>query len=313
VEIAMVGCITTWKRLTPGEVEVCRRYSQTSLWRSIAAALSDHLRILGCGGAVLAVLAFAGPLAAVAAYLLAIPLIIRSMRGLECLAHDASHWNWYRRSRWLNDALGNLLAAVPALSAVSAYRSTHFDHHRTFNTEADIDLIRHRAHDFAALGEAAGLRLLRGLADRYRAYWPGWWTAIRTDWRTALLFLVWHGSVLVAPLGLAFGWARALVWWTVFWLVPFLFVLPLFRMFAEAGEHDYTRSGASYELTFTNVGWFYRFVYPHNDGYHTLHHMSPSIPFFALRRAHLVLARRFPEQWAKTPLERRGLAWRAVG
>ena len=57
-------------------------------------------------------------------------------QGLECLVHEASHYNWSRHRR-LNDLAANVLAAIPVFSTVGRYRVGHFIHHRMKGAEDD--------------------------------------------------------------------------------------------------------------------------------------------------------------------------------
>jgi fatty acid desaturase len=295
----------TGRRLTADERRICKGLSETTVLKSVGTALCDHLLIIFSGGAALVVYSFAGILIGAFAALIAWPIILRSMRGLECLVHEGSHRNWYRHNGRINDLLTDSLAAVPMLSTVAAYRGTHLEHHRYFNTERDIDLRRHRQHNFSILMRTNGFYLVPQLLRRYVRYLPGWWRAIGTNIRTVILFSGWHISILILPAVCLLGFLDGIFWWSIYWFIPFFFILPLLRMFGEAGEHDYSLAGGSYELTFTNRSWFHRyFLYPHNDGFHTLHHMYPSIPHFLLKRAHYTLASAFPKYWAHTPLER---------
>ena len=123
----------------PGAVrELLQEFQATSLPRSVAAAVTDHVAIFGL--VVGALVAYAAlPLgAALALNFVALVGVARFQRGLECLVHEASHYNWTRRRR-LNDALANLLAALPVFSTVQEYRVGHFVHHRKKGTADDPD------------------------------------------------------------------------------------------------------------------------------------------------------------------------------
>lgn len=292
------------RTLSLEEKEVCKQYASPRPFAWLAAAILDHSVIFASSVFVVALWNGSSAFWAVAGYLITLPFVLRAMRGLECLVHDASHLSLSRRHRLLNDVLANLLAAFPTLSTVQRYRASHSLHHEQFNTPADVDKHRHRDHDFHGLKRRPVLELVRGLLVRYRRYLPGWWKAIGSNGLTLSAFAGWH-FVFVGLLASRLGWPPVVAGWVVTWFVPFFFFLPMLRMFGEAGEHDYSIDGGSWEATYTNTRWLHRWlIYPHNDWLHTLHHMYPWIPHCSLRRAQGDLASRFPGLWANLPLER---------
>jgi fatty acid desaturase len=61
---------------------------------------------------------------------------------------------------------------------------------------------------------------------------------------------------------------------TAEWLVAFPVALPLVRFVAESSEHVYEGTSTVFDATITNLGFLQRFMFhPHNDGYHTVHHL----------------------------------------
>src|SRR5437868_2102997 len=100
-----------------------KQLSHTSLSTTLATALLDHLVILAVGiGTIILFRETNFALAVPLSFFLAV-LGARQMRGLECLVHDGSHFNWTRKKD-LNDRFCNLLAAWPMLSDVRSYRRT---------------------------------------------------------------------------------------------------------------------------------------------------------------------------------------------
>lgn len=260
-------------------------------WLSVASALLDHGAILAIAtGVVLAHQSFSFPLS-IPLYLLGALLIARSQRGLENLVHEASHKNWYRKSGSLNDLLANLLAALPVFSMVEPYRRQHMVHHRQFGSEKDMDLRRYRQLDIHRLKRGGWAAFTAGMAVRIGGYLRGWWQAIGLAPSLVIGGLAWHAVVLLLPLSLLLGPGRALGLWGVFWIGPFLLVLPWLRFTAETAKHRYVGHDNEFDATISNVGWAHRlFLHPHNDGYHGLHHLFPAIPHHRLRQAHRLLA-----------------------
>lgn len=87
-----------------------KQSSQPYLLRSLAAIVSDHLVIIASG--IVSFLVWKSGVLGLAFVVLPIAWLIsgRTMRGLECLVHEASHYNLSRKRR-LNDALADYLCA----------------------------------------------------------------------------------------------------------------------------------------------------------------------------------------------------------
>ncbi|WP_439655620.1 fatty acid desaturase [Sulfitobacter aquimarinus] len=225
----------------------------------------------------------------------------RGMRGLECLVHDGSHYNIVnvkptgklhialskvglgRQTRVISDIAVNIVAAYPVFSTVQNYRASHELHHNKLGTEYDPDFVRHRELQLEGLDRSEPLKFFYEIANRLIPYWMSWWRAIGTDKRTAAIASCWH-VLLVFSVSLAVGFQTALTYWIVSFLVPFLLVLPILRFIGEAAEHDYVTDSSVAEQTFSNTGWLHRlWLHPHNDGYHTLHHLFADVPHHNLR------------------------------
>ncbi len=83
------------------------------------------------------------------------------------------------------------------------------------------------------------------------------------------------------------------------WLVTLLVALPILRFVAESGEHIYTGTDTVFDATVSNVGLLHRIVvHPHNDGYHTVHHLWPGIPHYRIHRVHRHLLRHDADGYA---------------
>jgi len=282
-----------------------RRLKETSFPVSAGTALADHA--LGFGLIALVVLSYARlPFAAAAVVnVLALVGIARAQRGLECLVHEASHYNWSRRRRRLNDLAANLLAAIPVFSTVGRYRVGHFIHHRMKGAEEDPCLRRYSELDLEALDRSRLLGFAGGIIRRLPRYIVGWWIAIRTTPSTAVKALAWHGLVIVLPVALVAGPSLALFVWGE-WMGAFVLVLPVIRLIGEADEHKYRGTDNVFDATMINDGRLLGLlIHPHNDGYHLVHHLWPSVPHHKLGRLHALLEETDPERYAAR-VRRRG-------
>ncbi|WP_018352634.1 fatty acid desaturase [Longispora albida] len=230
-------------------------------------------------------LAIAGPVPGVLAGLAGLAGYARAMRGLECLVHEGSHFNWVRRTRWLNDLLTVTLAGLPSGLRLSAYRSAHLVHHGRFGTWEDPEWRRYQELNLAALPRHSPLALLRGVYRRLfwyqRTVTPASWAAVAGP--------SFCGLALTAVSGLSWGPAAAVLSSAV-WLAGFLLVLPAVRLAGEASEHSYTGTATLFAATWSNLGpWHRLLVHPHGDGHHALHHLWPGVPHHRLPGLHRAL------------------------
>lgn len=260
------------------------------------------------------------PLALVSAIAAVSTLIVaRQMRGLECLVHEGSHYNWYRGDKRLNDRLTNWFAAWPLASEVRSYRVSHHRHHALFGSDADTDLQRYRMLAVHRMDRSEPLRFALGLLVRLPRYWRNWFTAIGTSRGQLALAVVWH-AVVMLPFMAMVGPATAFTLWSIVWLLPMVLFLPVIRFIGEAGEHRYPASalglsggthepGTVFEATISNIGWIHRLLFhPFGDGYHNLHHRFPGVPGYHLARLHRLLKTHDPQGYgARLPQRHRVL------
>ncbi|WP_114391492.1 fatty acid desaturase family protein [Notoacmeibacter marinus] len=281
-------------RPEPDISSLIKEFSVPDLVITMRTIFLDHVLILVSGLAAYNLLQYN-----VLLMLLAWPLLLvlagRSLRGLECLVHEASHFNFTRKHK-MNDLLANILCAWPVLSEVEKYRTSHLVHHRSFGHEADPDRVRNEALSLEDLDRSSRVWFILGVAKRIVPYVPGWWWAIGMDATTVGKFVAWHAIIFWFPTNLVVGPYRAATLWLLTWGIPVFFVLPIIRFVAEAAEHDYSETkvtGTVFTRTWSNVGWIHTFVFhPHNDGYHAIHHLYPSVPHHALKRLHEQVVKR---------------------
>ena len=283
-----------------------RRLSTVSLPMALLYAFTDLAIILLLGIAAVTGLSRI-PLALwIPLYVLLTLPAARQMRGLECLVHEASHYNWVRKHR-LNDNLANMLAAWPVLSQVATYRKTHLLHHLRLGTDADTDLIRWRQLKLHELDRNRPIAFMIGLAKRIVPYVPGWWWAIGVDPATITRFALWHVLLIGLIAAFTFSVPTAVLIWVFGWLIPLFVVLPVIRFIGELEEHNYPLTSVI-ESTNTNIGVVHRLlIHPHGDGYHTLHHIFPTIPFFRIGAVHRHLMAVDPDYASKVPIRYRVL------
>jgi fatty acid desaturase len=207
----------------------------------------------------------------------------RSMRGLECIVHEGSHYNLFGRRptlvKKLSDLACNLLAAVPLFSTVQRYRASHTLHHTDLGFGRDPDKIRHEELQLSMLDRQHFSGFVRGVSTRLIQYIPGWWHAIGTTQFVALLGALWHTTAIAVIYYFDTDLVHALSVWLFVFGIPFFFFLPVIRFIGEAAKHDYQCNKGLALETFSNTGLIHTLlVHPHCDGFHTLHHLFPHVP-----------------------------------
>ncbi|HET7720200.1 MAG TPA: fatty acid desaturase [Acidimicrobiales bacterium] len=281
--------------------------AKTDLRRSTLTALGDMALFIGTGIAAAVAHATLPAAAAWALSLVAIVIMGRTGRALECMVHEASHRNWQRQGRW-NDLLANVMAGFPTASQVGEYRASHMVHHARLGSDDDPDIIRYEQFDLESMTGLSGTQLVKGVVRRLPAYNWSWYTAIGTSAVTLALSGAWY-AVVVGAVALAGGPQLALATW-LHMLVAFGLVLPVIRMLGEAGEHRFIAGDTAFNATISNLGWAHRWIiHPHGDGHHSLHHLWSSVPHHQIAKMHLTLAELDKDnfaaniQWRKKVLE----------
>jgi fatty acid desaturase len=272
---------------------------RTRLWLTAATAVADCMSIVLSAMAAIWVTCAVPTLVAGIICLLAAVMIGRQLRALECMVHEASHFNWSRSHRRVNDILGALLAGLPTGASVTAYRTGHLLHHGRFGTSDDPDFVRYRQLDMEELRRKSIATFVIDVITRLPKYQLGWFQNIKASPLTLAAPFVWSGSVIMVPAFVVFG-PRGAAQGAVIWLAAYILALPTIRFIGEADEHVYSTTRTVFDATISNTGFLQRvLIHPHNDGYHTVHHMWPGVPHHQLRRLHAQLMIADKENYAK--------------
>ncbi|HWG98511.1 MAG TPA: fatty acid desaturase [Pilimelia sp.] len=273
--------------------EVVAAAHRTALWRTAGTAAVDQLSVPVLA---LAIGVWALPALPVWAALLvgalAVAAIGRQLRALECLVHEASHFNWSRRRRGLNDALAFALAALPTGARIADYRESHLRHHGRFGTADDPDRQRYEELRLEELDRSSLRAFTAGLARRFGAYQRGWLASLGAAPAVTALPLAW-AAVMVGVPGWLLGGPAGASGALAVWLLGHALALPVIRFVGESSEHVYRGTETVVDATISNLGLVQRLVFhPHGDGYHTVHHLWPGVPHHRIAALHRALLRR---------------------
>ncbi|KAE8453248.1 hypothetical protein EG329_011315 [Mollisiaceae sp. DMI_Dod_QoI] len=228
--------------------------------------------------------------------LLAMVFMAWGQRGLACIGHDSIHGNLVR-NRFLNDLLADLFLAPPLLSTAKTQRAQHNAHHNYLGTKKDPD--HGEGNEMSLKHYRTGKKDLKNIFPLflYDVFdWPHWSKEV-------------VASLPDAPLQL-------LTWWTVVYTLSFFLLEPsqrfmvgpvpvnsfflLFHLtrctlthgvyvFREIIDHGGLHpSGGVLHFSRTSPygGMLQRFIQPHDDNYHLLHHILPRIPMSKYNSSH---------------------------
>lgn len=272
---------------------------QTRLGVSVLTAVTDNLCVAMLCVATGQLFVLTPLPVAAAASIVICAIIGRQLRGLECLVHEASHFNWSRKHRKVNDVLSYLLAGVPTGARISDYRVSHLLHHGRFGTDSDPDLMRYRQLGLEELERRHLWSFTGSVLIRLPRYQAGWLSVIKANPLSMLAVIAWFSAWVIVPTWLIWGPGR-LVWVVGSWLLSYTLVLPVIRFVGESGEHAYSKTQTVFDATISNIGiWHKLLFHPHNDGYHTAHHMWPGVPHHRIKSLHKELMIHDAEIYAK--------------
>ena len=248
-------------------------------------------------------------------YGLATLVIGARQRGLRVNNHQASH-KALAQNKKLNYLLGAVCSAWPTLGSFSSYDKTHnsveHGHHPNLGTERDADHIA-----------VMNLGLYESGVTPEQVYRFLWMLPLKTP--HYLLFLlkhqIWHpcedrrervvrliAIVLLGTLLWKVGLGVVVV---MYWVVPLLTtanwiggVIQLAQHYPLLGQGHQSELVAS-RNRILNPAWSF-FLSVHNDGYHLVHHLYPSIPFGKkVKQAHQILMK--DPQYASLHQEPQGM------
>ncbi|MFN3454213.1 MAG: fatty acid desaturase [Pseudobdellovibrio sp.] len=217
-------------------------------------------------------------------------------RALSNLIHDACHYN-LTRNKCINDFICNTLSGIPLISFVDNYRRSHFLHHKFLgNKKLDPDASTHISYgyDDGNPPHRSWFYNLLFLIFNFAA-WKESNTGTFQDLNNSrkLKVILWW-IALVNLLTLAYDSKTALLF-VLFWQISRATSYHIIRITVEFLDHSGLQKESIFQGTRiieNNSLILEFFLHPHNDKYHALHHLSPSIPNYNLKIVHNIINNR---------------------
>lgn len=197
----------------------------------------------------------------------------------EGLLHEAVHFNLFKRKSW-NEQL-EFLYGFPVFRTVSSYREHHFPHHSYFRTNRDyipeyyemLGLNKPDKNVFFLLfiKPIMGFSVYHFILDIYGDLQKEDWRPFKPGFKLIAFWLVVViGFYLTGNLEILL----------LYWFVPLVWSYSTYSCWSEVQEHFNTISHSR-----SNLDFLTNFL-THNTGYHYVHHLYPSIPWYKLPEAH---------------------------
>ena len=268
-------------------------------YKASLAILGNYLTVAAC--IAFSQTVFASP--RISAYLstviyLCSTLVIASrIRALEVLVHEASHNNLFASSS-LHERL-QFLYTFPVFRTLGDYRRSHLIHHKYLGDPTrDPDIQRMHKLGLDHLPERP-LWLLFGVPMTGYLTYEYLTTDFYEFWKSRSLRVTKTAYWVMVLLTVLY--VHAFQDLLYYFFVPFLIILPVIRYWAEASEHLGLDLTGDFGTSRTNLGFLQQwYTHPHNDGYHSVHHLHSQIPFYLLPQAHQRLMRESTEFKGKT-------------
>jgi fatty acid desaturase len=215
------------------------------------------------------------------AWLAAAVIIAGRQTALLNLTHAAAHRALCARPR--HDLALEPLYAWPIADTIARYRVPHLEHHD--------EIAAGHADRFSFLHEELGLPGRGPLGRSWVVFLRpllghAGYGFLRGTVRAAIgdrsfrrkILLFWAAVIVAAALA---GALRPLA---LYWIVPLVWLHPVFLLWGEVSDHFQAPGG-----TRDHVGLFHRALTNGHALYHDVHHRYPFIPFYREREAHAYL------------------------
>jgi fatty acid desaturase len=228
-------------------------------------------------------------------YAAAFVLIAGGQHGLALATHEFVHYSVLPGNRRVNDFVGGWFFGAPVGIPLAIFRHRHFEHHRTYSTEADPKIVYRRS----LRGAKLPLEIVRGVsgfefvhhalvAQRQHVRIAASGTRSPVLWRAL-------PSLLTAQAAMALAFAAAGNPWlyVTLWLLPLVTLTQLLQtlraiiehrppddaMGAMPGSGYYGDTPGPFVRTVRATWWERLLVCKLNFGFHAEHHLWPQVSY----------------------------------
>ena len=210
------------------------------------------------------------------------------MRALMNLIHDGSHNNLFSNSK-VNDFVVNIFCAYFMFESIEKYRKSHLLHHKFLGTILDPDVKEHKKQGFDDLtGDILTIKKLFLISINRNSISYSLFNNFLKNNQKINIFTFW--LILVITIGFS---PLIMIKVIGILLIAKLFFYHPIRVIAEFLDHAglKTEGLLSYTRTLPIRNFLSIVLRPHNDHFHLLHHLNPSIPHYSLEKAHKIYLR----------------------
>ncbi|MCF6205076.1 MAG: fatty acid desaturase family protein [Methylococcaceae bacterium] len=261
-----------------------KELSQIKQWRGLVQIFVEWVGIFS---AILLCEEFMNPLF----YILTVFWIGARLNALAVLMHEATHYR-LMKNRKLNDWVGDVFCAWPAMMTVYAFRKNHFAHHHLVNKPGDPDWKRKQVRRFESPKSKKEILwiTLRYLSGSY------FFTELKIAFsltsnmpnKVKIPRTIFILSVVAASIVFNF-WLGLIMYWLVPMSTYFLWITYV-RGVAEHFAGIEGRESMLHKTRHIEANFLERLMLaPNFIHIHIAHHIYPSVPFYNLPKLHKTL------------------------
>jgi fatty acid desaturase len=245
-------------------------------------------------------------------YPLTVILIGSHQRALATLLHEASH-HTIAKNRTLNFIMGTFLSGYLIVQSMSSYRKSHVEEHHAHLgvPEKDPDYQFAISQGLYKQMDTKTFCWRYIIAPLLLFKMPQYLKSLLTNrlleqnYLEVFAMVAWW-LIIISVSVLGNLWQYLIL----FWLIPYVTVFQIIGWFVELAEHyplmdnyvtlymSRNRNSHFIERLLTGI---------HNENYHLVHHLFPSIPFWNIPKAHKILMQ--DPNYAQYDSQSGGIVW----
>ncbi|MCB0509062.1 MAG: fatty acid desaturase family protein [Chitinophagales bacterium] len=224
-------------------------------------------------------------------YVIVWMIISTRLYALYSILHDAIHFSISRNKLW-NDLIAQLLLGLPLLVYIPDMRNTHMEHHKHLQTKDDpeISLLSYKEFQFPlkkwiffkiSLLDICGFNFFYYKIKKMIYLILNFsFDKLRNNFDLLLLIGLTLLSYITGYLNDYF----------LYFLFPFASIYQWLNRIRISTEHFNLDNKNKFRTRTVIPSFLERAIFtPYNLGYHTEHHLYPSVPFYNLPKLHNLL------------------------